>query len=227
MKNKIYTLLSKPYAVVLTMFIAPLFGLIDRNFSFFFGLGIVFLILWSTNFRWSIFGFGEKITAKKTLKSFLIALLFVFVFYIIEGFLEIYFGRTDLSSFDDIRNNIVGYIIMTVVIWVFAAFGEELLFRGYYMKHLAQLLGNTNYAWLASAIIVSIYFGLSHSYQGLAGIIGVGLWHFAVSLVFYKKRNDLISPILIHGFYDMIGLTLLFFSKERIFADWILQMFQV
>jgi len=40
-----------------------------------------------------------------------------------------------------------------VIVWVFAAFGEEILFRGYYMKALAELLGNNNKAWLFSAFI--------------------------------------------------------------------------
>ena len=36
MKSKIYNFLTKPYIVVLTMLIAPVFGFIDRNFVFFF-----------------------------------------------------------------------------------------------------------------------------------------------------------------------------------------------
>ena len=55
MKTKIYNYLNKPYVVVLIMLIAPIFGFIDRNFVFFFGLGIAFLILWGSNFDWSKF----------------------------------------------------------------------------------------------------------------------------------------------------------------------------
>lgn len=224
MKDKIFTILSKKYIVVLTMLLTPLFGFIDRNLVFFSALGIAFLILWGSNFKWSDFGFGKRITNNMTLKSFLIALFLVFIFYTIEAFLEIYFGKIDISSLDDLRGDIVNYSITLIIVWIFAAFGEEFLFRGYYMKRLAILFGNGNKAWLFSAIIVSIYFGISHSYQGLAGIIGITLWHFCVSLIFYKDKENLISAILIHGFYDTIGLTLLFFSQERLIYDWVLQL---
>ena len=89
------------------------------------------------------------------------------------------------------------------------------------MKQLAKVLGNTNRAWMISAIIISILFGLAHLYQGLSGVITTGLIGFLMSLVFYKNRKNLILAMLVHGFYDMIGITLIFFSKERIIVDWI------
>ena len=52
------------------MLIAPLFGFIDRNFTFFFPLGIVFLILKGSKFDWSRFGIGKKITGKNYFKEF-------------------------------------------------------------------------------------------------------------------------------------------------------------
>ena len=50
--TKIYNYLNKPYAVVFIMLIAPLFGFIDRNATFFFGLGVAFLILRGSDFDW-------------------------------------------------------------------------------------------------------------------------------------------------------------------------------
>ena len=38
MKTKLYNFLNKPYAGVLIMLIAPLFGFIDRNLTFFLAL---------------------------------------------------------------------------------------------------------------------------------------------------------------------------------------------
>ena len=148
MKTKIYNFLIKPYIVILTMLIAPLFGFIDRNFVFFFGLGIAFTILWTSNFDWSKFGIGQKITKKTVLKSILITLFFFIGFSIIDSILQNYLGDFDLSSVEDIKGNLAGYIAIMVIMWVLAAFGEEFLFRGYYMKSLAELLGNSNKAWL-------------------------------------------------------------------------------
>ena len=65
-------------------------------------------------------------------------------------------GKYNLSSVEDVEGNLVGYVVLMVIIWIFAAFGEEFLFRGYYMKALAELLGNNNKDWVLSAIITSL-----------------------------------------------------------------------
>jgi membrane protease YdiL (CAAX protease family) len=226
MKTKIYNYLNKPYVVVLIMLIAPIFGFIDRNFVFFFGLGVAFLILWGSNFDWSRFGIGRKITGKTVLKSLIITLVLFIVFSIfIDPMLQTWLGEYDLSSIEDIRGNLVGYIVLMVIMWVFAAFGEEFLFRGYYMKALAELLGDNNKAWLLSAIITSLYFGVSHAYQGLVGVVSVFLWSFSLSLIFNKNRNNLLLLVLIHGFYDSVGITLIFLNKDLVISEWVQQLF--
>ena len=226
LKTTIFNFLTKPYIVVLTMITGVLLSLsIDRNFNFFTGLTVALLILWGSNFNWSRFSLAKRITFKTVLKSILITLLLAVVFYILEPILEIYFGNIDLSTFDHVRGNLEEYIILMIIVWIFAAFGEEFIYRGYYMKELARLFGNTNKAWLISAIVVSVYFGLSHAYQGVAGIIAVTLWHFCISIIFFKNKNNLISPILIHGFYDSIGVTLLYLNQDRIFYNWVSSFF--
>lgn len=226
MKTKIYNYLTKPYIVILTMLIAPIFGFIDRNFVFFFGLGIAFLILWASNFDWSRFGIGKKITKNTIIKSLVITMMIYVGFSVmIDPILEYYFGSSNLSSLDDIRGNLIGYIVIMIIMWVFAAFGEEFLFRGYYMKGLAELLGNSNYSWLLAAIITSLYFGISHAYQGTTGMISVFLWSLLISIIFNKNRNNLLLLVLVHGFNDTIGLTLLYLNKDSLISEWIQQLF--
>ena len=226
METKIYNYLNKPYAVVLIMLIAPIFGFIDRNFVFFFGLGVAFLILRGSKFDWARFGIGRKISGKTVLKSLLITLVLFFVFStIIDPMLEAWLGEYDLSSVEDIRGNLVGYIILMIIMWVFAAFGEEFLFRGYYMKALAELLGNNNKAWILSAIITSLYFGISHIYQGLTGVVAVFLWSLTISLIFNRNRNNLLLLVLIHGFYDSIGITFIFLNTDFGISEWVQQLF--
>lgn len=223
--KKIYDFLNKPYTVVLIMLIAPLFGFIDRNFTFFFPLGIVFLILKGSKFDWSRFGIGQNITRKTVLKSVLIAsILFSIFTFLIDPILIKWFGDYDLSSINDIRGDFLGYIILLVIVWVFAAFGEELLFRGYFMKGLAELLGNNNKAWIFSAFITSLYFGISHAYQGLIGVISVFLWSFVISLIFNKNKTNLLLLVLIHGIYDTIGVTFIYLNIDRVISEWVTQL---
>ena len=226
MKTKLYSFLNKPFAVILIMLIAPLFGFIDRNFTFFFGLGIVFLILKGSKYDWGRFGIGQKITGKTVIKSIVLAtIIFVVFTFLIDPLLIKWLGEYDLSSIDDIRGNLLGYIILMLIVWIFAAFGEEILFRGYYMKALAELLGNNKTAWVFSAFIVSLYFGISHAYQGLIGVVSVFLWSFVISLIFSKNKNNLLLLVLIHGIYDTIGVTLIYLNKDHIITEWVQQLF--
>jgi membrane protease YdiL (CAAX protease family) len=220
MKEKLYKHLTKPYVVVAVMVLAPVFALADRNFGYFFGLGVAALILWSNGFDWSRFGFGEKLSRRTVTKALLLTLLIFLVIDIcIQPFLELYFGEIDLSSIDEIRGNWVSFLILMAVMWVFAAFGEEFLFSGYYMKHLAEFFGDSDKAWLAAALILSIYFGASHNYQGTAGTIAVGLASTFFFFTFVRNRTNLFLIVLMHGFYDSIGLTLIFLDRDRIFFD--------
>jgi len=152
----------------------------------------------------------------------------IFIFLVInvcvEPFLEIYIGKIDLSSIDEIRGDFASFFTLFLIMWVFAAFGEEFLFSGYYMKHLAKFLGDTNKAWGISAIILTIYFGVSHNYQGTTGMISVSLASSIFFYIFYKNRTNLALLVFTHGFYDTIGLTLIYLNKDRIFYDWALQL---
>ncbi len=222
MKNRLYQFLSKPYMVVIVMIIAPILSVADRNFGYFFGLFVALFLLWGSGWNWSRFGIGQKLTMRTVLKGLLLALaIFLLVDLCVQPFLEFYFGEIDLSSIDEIRGDFGSYLILFLIMWVFAAFGEEFLFSGYYMKHLAEFLGNSDKAWLASAIVLSIYFGASHNYQGTAGMISVGLASSFYFLTFYKNRTNLFLLVFMHGFYDTIGLTLIYLEKDRIFYEFV------
>ena len=127
---------------------------------------------------------------------------------------------------EEIRGDFISFFMLFIIMWIFAAFGEEFLFSGYYMKHLAELLGDTNKAWLISVIILSVYFGFSHNYQGTSGMIAVGLSSTIFFFTFYKNRTNLALLVFAHGFYDTIGLSLIYLDKDRIFYDWVLHMIE-
>jgi membrane protease YdiL (CAAX protease family) len=225
MKNKLYRFLSKPYIVIIVMIIAPILSIADRNFGYFFGLFVALFLLWGSNWNWAKFGIGQKVNLRTILRGLLLSIaIFVIIDICIQPFLEIYYGNIDLSSVDEIRGDFASFFILFIIMWVFAAFGEEFLFSGYYMKHLAEFFGDTNKAWLISAIILSIYFGVSHNYQGTSGMIAVGLSSTIFFLTFYKNRTNLILLVFAHGFYDTIGLTLIYLEKDRIFYEWVLNL---
>jgi len=225
MKNKLYRFLSKPYIVIIVMIIAPILSVADRNFGYFFGLFVALFLLWGSGWNWAKFGFGQHLNFKTIYRGLLLAIVIFFIIDIcIQPFLEIYFGEIDLSSIEEIRGDFTSFFALFIIMWIFAAFGEEFLFSGYYMKHLAELLGNTNRSWLISVIVLSIYFGFSHNYQGTSGMIAVGLSSTIFFFTFYKNRKNLALLVFAHGFYDTIGLLLIYLEKDRIFYELVLNM---
>ncbi|MDO6812333.1 CPBP family glutamic-type intramembrane protease [Tenacibaculum soleae] len=112
-----------------------------------------------------------------------------------------------------------------VIVWGFAAFGEELIFCVYYMKVLAELFVNSNKTWLFSAFITSLYFGILHAYQGLIGVVSVFLWSFIISLLFNKNKNNLLLLVLIHGIYDTIGITFIYLNFDKTITEFMQQLF--
>jgi len=101
---------------------------------------------------------------------------------------------------------------MVVVGWVSGGFCEELFFRGHLIGLTRILLGGSRWAAAAALVLSTLYFGYSHAYQGLTGMIDTG----GASVIFgllYLWRGRLMTPIIAHGLYDMylmIGMAVLY-----------------
>jgi hypothetical protein len=223
-KTKLFNFLTKPYAVVVVILIATLISLIDRNLGYFFGLGITLFIIWQKKWDWSFAGIGQKLNFKTIIKSVWISVLFFFITGLIDTFIQYYLGNHNLSSLDDIRGNFGSYLGMMAMVWFFAAFGEELLFHGYYMQRFAKLFGDSNKAWLLSGVLIAIYFGISHGYQGLSGILGVSIGSLFFAALYIKNKTNLLLLVLIHGIYDSIWITLIFLNKDNLVNEWFQQL---
>jgi len=218
MKNKLYKFLSHPYIVIGVMTLAPILSYFDRNYGYFFGLSVALFLLWGSKYNWAKFGFGQRVSRRTILRALLLAMFcYLIIDVCIQPFLEIYFGRIDLSSIEDIRGDFASFLILFMIMWVFAAFGEEFLFCGYYMKHLSALLGDSDRAWLFAAFVLSIYFGVSHNYQGVSGMIAVALSSTIFFFTFSRNRTNLALLVFAHGFYDSIGLTLIYLDIDDTF----------
>lgn len=224
MRKRIYSLLMKPYVIILIILLTASLQLVNGNYSYFFGIFIALIALWSGKFNWSEFGINKLIWKDTIIKALIYAtFIFILIGFFVEPLVEIYFGPVDLSSFDYLRGNLLNYLIFILIMWIFAAFGEEFLYRGFFMKRFAVILGDTNKAWMISAIVISIVFGFAHYYQGVSGMLTTGLIGFCFSLIFYKNKDNLTMAMLTHGFYDMIGITLIYINKDRVITDWIIQ----
>jgi membrane protease YdiL (CAAX protease family) len=124
------------------------------------------------------------------------------------------FGKPpDLSNFAAVRGNFKIALAMIAIIWILAAFGEELVYRGYLMNRVADLGRGTRTAWIVSLFVISALFGFSHYQQGLTGIIEEGSDGLILGLMYLAYRRNLAIPIVAHGVCDTIDIALLFLGK--------------
>jgi membrane protease YdiL (CAAX protease family) len=113
----------------------------------------------------------------------------------------IYFGMTPQSDISYLMPKTTLERIFWIILAASAGISEEICFRGFVITRLGRLTGSV---W-PGAIIGAIAFGASHSYQGIGGIVLIGLYGFMFSLLFLA-RGTLVPCIVAHALQDMIAL---------------------
>lgn len=160
-------------------------------------------------------GFTSPVNIKQTiLYSLLYTVLIFFIFRIgLEPILENITGEErDLSRFDFLKHNFGAVGQTLVMIWISAAFFEEVFFRGYLIKYISLLFNKTQLGWVIGIIISSIFFAFVHQYQGISGILLTGLAAVFLGYVYYRHQDNLWIPIIAHGLTDTSAVLLYYFD---------------
>lgn len=227
MRRQIFKTLFHPAVILFLIVLCSLLTYFTGGLGTLLGLLIAIIALWSGGFDWSLFGISKSNFSENAANAFVYAVLIYIIFdIIIQPFIELAWGEIDISSLDFIRGDISVYVLFVIMMWALAAFGEEFLYRGYFMKQIAHILGDHNRAWIIAAAIMGVVFGLAHAYQGISGMVSTGIIGFIFGLIFYKNQQNLLLLVLIHGMYDMIGLTLIYLDSERVIVDHVISLLQ-
>jgi hypothetical protein len=121
--------------------------------------------------------------------------------------------QPDLEVFHNLNGNLKMTLIFIALAWTLAAFGEEMVYRGYLMNRMADLFNRTRPAWIISLIVVHVGFGLAHAYQGWTGVIDEGLMGLLLGIIYLRTGRNLAVPIMAHGIGDTIDFLLIFLGK--------------
>lgn len=121
--------------------------------------------------------------------------------------------QPDLELFRALNGNVKWTLLAIAGAWTLAAFGEEMVYRGYLMNRVADLMNRSRLAWIVSLVAVHVGFGLAHSYQGITGIIDEGLAGFLFGVIYLRNGRNLAVPIIAHGLGDTIDFVLIFLGK--------------
>lgn len=119
----------------------------------------------------------------------------------------------DAKTFAAIEGNLDLYLMILPCVWLFAAFGEEFLYRGYLMTRLSQLLGGGRAAWALAIIGQAVLFALAHWYQGPVGMVPIGIGAVLTGIATLAWGRNLWPAMIAHGLTDTLGFTLLYLGK--------------
>ncbi len=125
----------------------------------------------------------------------------------------------DLSAFENLKGNLGNLLFLLALTWTLAAFGEEIVYRGYLQRRICDLLGDTPGGIFWAVGISSILFGLAHTEQGIIGITITTLDALFFSWLKFRYENNLWASILAHGFSNTIGLIAFYFTGP-IYGFW-------
>lgn len=141
-----------------------------------------------------------------------IGLFAFYVFALVPGITKLTGAPIDYSSFDQLKGNLPACLIALALVWLSAGFGEEIIFRGYFMRQFVKFFRESKVSMLLNIVLLACFFGFMHSYQGITGQLVTGIVGALLALIFYLRKYDLWFVIAVHGFFDTIALICIYFG---------------
>ncbi|WP_066793523.1 CPBP family intramembrane glutamic endopeptidase [Sphingomonas soli] len=112
---------------------------------------------------------------------------------------------------ESIEGDTLAWLVwMLLVVWGSAAFGEELLSRGFVLDRLWTAGGRGRVALVIAMVLQALIFGWLHAVQGPTGIVLTAWVGLVFAGVWLASGRNLWAPILAHGTTDTISLTLIY-----------------
>ena len=208
-------LLIAEFAIIVALFVADF-----RHHIFFSKLPWLFLLAWVSlrwrGLRWRDVGLTRPVNWQRTIT---IGILGGIGIELMELFLtqpllvKLFHKMPDLSALNGMRGNWKLLLLGLALTWTLAAFGEEMVYRGYMMNRVAGLFRNPKVAWTISLIVVNFVFGLAHIGQGITGQVENMIDGALLGVIFLATGCNLWAAIIAHGLTDTIDIVLLYLGK--------------
>ncbi|MGH9906801.1 MAG: CPBP family intramembrane glutamic endopeptidase [Pyrinomonadaceae bacterium] len=212
-ENKVLALAE--LAAVLLIFVADWNGVVPYSKTPF-----LFLLGWASlrfrGMRWRDVGLSLFRNWKATIGFGILGGLFTepFEWVVTQPLLVRLTGvQPNLEDLRVLTGNLWLTLIVVVLAWVQAGFGEEMVFRGYLMNRVADLGNHQRVAWIVSLILVSTLFAFAHTYQGITGVIENGIAGLILGGMYLMCGRNLSVPIIAHSIGDTVSVILIYFDK--------------
>ena len=167
---------------------------------------------------WSAMGFNRPQSWRRIFLIALVAagvriLLGQFVIEPITGFFWPAPSAPEIAN--EITGNVKVAIVALLLVWTFAAFGEEISYRGYLLTRAADIGSRSTAAYWLGIVLVSVLFGYGHYYKGASGIIDSGIAGLILGGAYMVAGRNLWACIFAHGFIDTFAVIDAFFGWSK------------
>jgi uncharacterized protein len=136
--------------------------------------------------------------------------------FVIEPITGLFWPPPSAPKFaSEIAGNVKVALLALLVAWTFAAFGEEISYRGYLLTRAADVGRRSITAYWLGIVLVSVLFGYGHYYKGTAGIIDSGIAGLILGAAYMAAGRNLWACILAHGFIDTFAVIDAFFGWSQ------------
>ena len=187
------------------------FKVVPNEVPILFVLGLLSLRL--RDGRWSAIGFRSPDSWCRLILIALAAaaLRIVLGDFVIEPFTSRFWPEPAApEGVEELAGNWQLALLYLGIVWTFAAFGEEIAYRGYLMRRAADVGNRTTVAWWVGVVLVGILFGYGHYYKGPAGILDSGLAGVILGAAYLLSGRNLWACVLAHGFIDTFGIIVIY-----------------
>ena len=205
-------------AIILFMYFGPVTRTIFENVI----IPIIFIAAGYFEYKGKVFSslvfYREKFNAKNLLLIAPITAFGLFVFYVfaLVPAIETLTGvPIDLSQLNDLEGDLTPTLIWLGIIWVTAAFGEEIIFRGFLMRQFVKFFGKSRVSLIMNILVCCSFFGFMHWQQGITGQLVAGSTGAMLALVFYFRKYDLWFNVMVHGFFNTLGILTYYFGLAQ------------
>ncbi len=157
------------------------------------------------------FGFGIRLD----IRQIMLAIAAIVVLRLFDIFLnplieELLSGPRNLQRFSDVEGSLGSLIILLLLNWTLAAFGEEFAYRIVLMRGISFILGDTRKGQVLAIVLQAVMFGLIHAYQGSTGIASSMVSGLVFGIVTIASRWSIWPAALAHGINNTIGIIMIY-----------------
>jgi uncharacterized protein len=165
--------------------------------------------------KWSAMGFQKPASWRRILLIAMAAaaLRILVGQFLVEPVTSVFWPKPTAPALaNEITGNVKIALFALLLVWTFAAFGEEISYRGYLLTRAADVGRRSVTAYWIGIVLVSILFGYGHYYKGPSGIFDSGIAGLILGTAYMLAGRNLWACILAHGFIDTFGVIDAFFG---------------